>query len=236
MAAVRPTGPQPQPPHRQIQEYFKAVNNFYLEQPALWEQDDSWQGFQWLCADDNEANTIAFLRWDRKGQPLIVLCNFSPIHRDGYRVGAPFGGVWSAVFNTDDPAFGGEGLGDASPIKTEKVPCHDQPQSMVVDLPPMSTVIYRCVRKNPVRKPKSEEKKPAQAQKKAPAKKAASAAKAQKAPAKQAASAETSPKATAKKATATETSQKASSKKSAPKAAPEEPAVKKAPRKSKKSN
>lgn len=56
-------------PHRQTQEFFKAANAFYLEQPALWEQDDSWQGFQWLCADDNQANTVSFLRWGQGGQP-----------------------------------------------------------------------------------------------------------------------------------------------------------------------
>ncbi|WP_251317475.1 1,4-alpha-glucan branching protein GlgB [Flintibacter muris] len=158
-------------PHRQTQDFFKAMNAFYLENSPLWDQDDSWQGFQWLCADDNNANTVAFLRWDRKGTPLIVLCNFSPEHRDGYRVGAPFGGTWAVAFNTDDPAYGGEGLGDKAPIKTEKIPCHDQQQSLAIDLPPMSAVILHCVRKNPVRKPKAE---------KAPAKKAASKAKSEK--------------------------------------------------------
>jgi len=170
-------------PHRQTQEFFKAMNNFYLEQPPLWDQDDSWQGFQWLCADDNQANTVAFLRWDRTGTPLIVLCNFSPEHRKGYRVGAPFGGAWAAVFNTDDEAFGGQGLGDKSPVKTEKIPCHDQQQSLEIDLPPMSTVIYRCTRKNPVRKPKEQGGKTV-AKAKAPAKKAKTAAKPKKVSAK----------------------------------------------------
>ena len=169
-------------PHRQTQEFFKAMNAFYLENAPLWDQDDSWQGFQWLCADDNNANTVAFLRWDRKGQPLIVLCNFSPEHRNGYRVGAPFAGTWAVAFNTDDPAYGGEGLGDKAPIKTEKIPCHDQQQSFTVDLPPMSAVILRCTRKNPVRKPKAE--KP-EAEKKPAAKKASKAApKAEKAAAR----------------------------------------------------
>jgi 1,4-alpha-glucan branching enzyme len=140
--------------NRQTQEFFKSMNAFYLEQPALWEQDDSWQGFQWLCADDAQANTVAFLRWDRKGTPLIIVCNFSPIHRKGYRVGAPFAGTWSPIFNTDDTRFGGQGQGDTSPLKTEKVPHHDQDQSLVIDLPPMSAMIYRCTHKSPVRKPK----------------------------------------------------------------------------------
>ena len=182
-------------PHRQTQDFVKAINAFYLENAPLWEQDDSWQGFQWLCADDNNANTVAFLRWDRKGNPLIVVCNFSPEHRNGYRVGAPFSGSWGVAFNTDDPAFGGEGLGDKEPVKTEKIPCHDQQQSFAIDLPPMSAVIYRCVRKNPVRKPKAEKASDAaKAEKKPAAKKATKAApKAEKAPAKKAAKAEKAP-------------------------------------------
>ena len=167
-------------PHRQTQEFFKAMNAFYLEQPPLWEQDDSWQGFQWLCADDNTANTVAFLRWDRKGTPLLVLCNFSPEHREGYRVGAPFAGSWAVVLNTDDPAYGGQGLGNKEPVKTEAVPCHDQQQSLTVDLPPMSAVILRCVRKSPVRRPKAapeqaEEKKAWKAKAEGPAAKGAKA-------------------------------------------------------------
>ena len=142
-------------PHRQTQEFFKAANAFYLEQPALWEQDDSWQGFQWLCADDNQANTVSFLRWDKEGSPLLVVCNFSPVHRKGYRVGTPFAGMWSAVLNTDDVSFGGGGLGDQDPVRTEYTPCHDQDQSMEIDLPPMAAVIYRCTRKFPKRKPKA---------------------------------------------------------------------------------
>ena len=182
-------------PHRQTQTFFKTMNALYLEQPALWEQDNSWQGFQWLCADDNNANTVAFLRWDKAGKPLIVVCNFSPEHRKGYRVGVPFGGTWAPILNTDSAEFGGQGLGDTAPIKTEKVPCHDQQQSMVIDLPPMSAMIYRCIRKNPIRKPKADKaaepaKAPAKAKKAAAPKTkkaAAPKAKAEKAPAKKSA-------------------------------------------------
>ena len=197
-------------PHRQTQEFFQAMNAFYLEQPALWEQDDSWQGFQWLCADDSTANTVAFLRWDREGRPLIVVCNFSPEHRKGYRVGAPFAGTWAPAFNTDDARFGGQGLGDTANLKTEKVPFHEQTQSLVIDLPPMSAMIYRCVRKAPGRKPKAETD-------------AAKAEKAEKKPAKtaKAAKAAAKPKST-KAAAETDAAPKPAPKKRAPrkKAAP----------------
>lgn len=145
-------------PHRQIHQFFKTANAMYLEQTALWEQDDSWQGFQWLCADDNTANTVAFLRWDREGKPLVVVANFSPIHRKGYQVGLPFPGTWAPVFNTDAEEFGGAGLGDTAPIKSVDIPCHDQEQSMAIDLPPMSVMIYRCTRRAPVRKKKDSAK------------------------------------------------------------------------------
>ena len=147
-------------PHRQIHKFFQAANAFYLAEPALWEQDDSWQGFQWLCADDHTANTVAFLRWDREGRPLIVVCNFSPIHRKGYYVGAPFPGAWAPVLNTDAAEFGGSGLGDTAPIKTVNTPCHDQEQALSIDLPPMSVMVYRCIRSSPVRKKKAGEKAP----------------------------------------------------------------------------
>ena len=94
----------------------------------------------------------------------MVLCNFSPIHREGYQVGVPFHGVWTPIFNTDSPQFGGEGLGDTKPIESERIPCHEQKQSMAVDLPPMSAMVYRCSARFPEEAPEEapEEKETAQ--------------------------------------------------------------------------
>lgn len=135
---------------RKIQNYMKDINAFYLAEPALWEQDDSWQGFQWLAEEDAEECVLAFLRWDNAGRPLLVACNFSPIHHESYRVGVPFGGTWSPVFNSDGTAYGGGGRGDTTPCDTEEVPCHDQERSVVINLPPLSSVVYRCVQMNPI--------------------------------------------------------------------------------------
>ncbi len=141
--------------NRDIQAFFKAANELYLSRSELWEIDFSWEGFQWLEADDANANTVAFLRKNSKGDNLIVVCNFSPVHREGYRVGVPYAGKYEVLLNSDDTAFGGSGLGDKGLIASEKVPCHGQEQSIVIDLPPMSGVIYRCAKKNPVRKSKA---------------------------------------------------------------------------------
>ncbi len=141
--------------HRRLKAFFQAANALYLRSPQLWEEDFDWKGFQWLCPDDANGNTVAFLRRDKKGGFLAVLCNFSPVSHPGYRLGVPVAGKYAVVLNSDDPAFGGGGGGDKGLISTEKIPCHGQEQSITVDLPAMSAVVYRCARKNPVRKSKA---------------------------------------------------------------------------------
>ena len=180
--------------NRQMQRFFQAANAMYLHYPPLWEEDFDWRGFQWLNADDNTANTVSFLRWDTKGEFLITVVNFSPVHREGYRIGVPVAGRYGVVLNSDDVEFGGTGLGDNGPLPSEKIPCHGQEQSIVIDLPPMAGVVYRCVRKNPVRKPKApvEAKKAPGEAKKAPAK---AAAEGKKPPAKGAKETKPAPKA-----------------------------------------
>ena len=138
--------------HRALHEFVKSANALYLSQSALWEEDFSWNGFQWLCVDDYQGNCVAFLRKDSKGKPLAVLCNFSPVHREGYRLGVPDPGRYECLLNTDDPRFGGEGRGDQGELTTTYTPCHDQEQSILVDLPPMSALIFRCSRKFPPRR------------------------------------------------------------------------------------
>ncbi|HIR84027.1 MAG TPA: 1,4-alpha-glucan branching protein GlgB [Candidatus Galloscillospira excrementavium] len=143
--------------NQQTQAFFKAANAFYLAHSELWEQDFSWEGFQWICADDYQGNCVGFLRWSKKGEFLLTVCNFSPVHRQGYRLGAPVAGQYERVFSSDEVAFGGAGLGDRAPLKTEAVASHGMEQSLVLDLPPMSAVLYRCTRKFPKRRSKAVE-------------------------------------------------------------------------------
>ena len=140
--------------NRKTKDFFQAANHLYLAQPALWQEDFSWEGFEWIYADDNQANTISFLRKDDKGDFLVTVCNFSPVDRTGYRIGVPVPGAYTCIFNTDDVSFGGEGRGDKEPVKSTYTPCHEREQSIVITLPPMSAVIYKCTRKFPARRKK----------------------------------------------------------------------------------
>ena len=140
--------------NRKTQAFFKAANHLYLEHPELWQDDFSWEGFEWIYADDNQANTISFLRKDDKGDALVIVCNFSPVDRTGYCIGVPVPGAYTCIFNTDDEAFGGEGRGDKEPVKSTYNPCHGREQSIIITLPPMSAVIYKCTRKFPAQRKK----------------------------------------------------------------------------------
>ena len=135
--------------HRQTQVFFRDLNRFYLEHKPLWDLDFSWEGFEWIYADDNQANTLSFLRKDEKGDFLLILCNFSPIFRDHYHVGVPFRGVYQEVFNTDLEEYGGEGHRNLGDLKTIDAPCHGRAQQLCVDVPPMGAVVLRCKKKLP---------------------------------------------------------------------------------------
>ncbi len=146
--------------HRQLQRFFKDANELYLQSPALWQQDFSWEGFQWICADDESGNTAIFRRMDKNGRALIVAVNFSPVFRDHYTIGVPRPGRYHEVFNTDRVEYGGLGRLNED-CKTQYVPCHGQEQSITVDIPPLGAVIFKCTKAFPVRKKKAlEEPKP----------------------------------------------------------------------------
>ena len=137
--------------HRKLHTFFQAANALYLQQPPLWQQDDSWKGFSWIEPDAADENTILFRRIDKRGQELLVAINFSPVFRKDYRVGVPQAGRYEEVFNTDRIEFGGQGHANP-PIKSEYIPCHSFPQSILVDIPPMGAVILHCTRRFPSRK------------------------------------------------------------------------------------
>lgn len=137
--------------HRKMKDYVKALNHFYLENKSLWEDDEGWSGYNWISPDDSNQSIIAFLRKGRKPKDfMIVVINFTPVHRPDYRVGVPKEKGYEEVFNSDDISFGGSGIVTSSTIATESVPCHNFPQSVVLSVPPLSAVFIRPVR--PTRK------------------------------------------------------------------------------------
>lgn len=135
------------PPFRRHQAYFRSANRFYLANPPLWEIDDSWDGFQWICPDDRGSNILLYRRKGSGGAELLVAVNFSPVDRLGYRIGVPVAGEYKVVFDTDRTDFGGSGRVNGHPIRSYPVSCHHLPHSIVVDIPPMTGLVLQCVRR-----------------------------------------------------------------------------------------
>ena len=131
------------PENQRLHAFFKAANAFYKEEPALWDVDFDWQGFEWLVPDDNHNNVIVFLRRDRGGNELLCAVNFSPNDYGAYRVGVPPRRQYVPAFTTDAPAFGGTGFADISPVAVEAVPSHGRDHSAVIRIPAFGAVFLR---------------------------------------------------------------------------------------------
>ncbi len=129
--------------HAGVQRCMRDINNMYTDTPALWQRDDDPMGFEWIDANDHQANTFSWLRWDNDGRPLACLVNFSPVPREGYRVGLPFAGQWIEVLNTDASLYGGSGLGNLGVVHAADEPWHGRPASADVTLPPLAAVWLR---------------------------------------------------------------------------------------------
>ena len=129
--------------NQQTQRFFKDINRFYLSQSPLWDIDFSWEGFEWLVADDNHNNVVVFVRRDREGRELIAAVNFSPVGRADYRFGVPPKKTYREVFTTDFPAYGGTGdWRNEGELLTESIPSHGKPCSLCVTIPPLGAVFF----------------------------------------------------------------------------------------------
>ena len=135
------------PAHKNLQNFFKAINHFYLKSTPLFEQDFSWNGFSWISNDDYLKSVISFRRIDKKGKELIIICNFQPVERKDYRIGVPYSGVYNEVFSTNDEAFGGTGSMNKKNIHSEKIPMHGFENSISLVLSPMSVSYFELTRK-----------------------------------------------------------------------------------------
>ena len=152
--------------HAQMQRFSKDLNHFYLEHSPLWEVDFSWEGFSWISNDDYTQSVIAFRRFDKEGNELMVVCNFLPVLREKYCIGAPYPGVYEEIFSSDAVIYGGSGLSNGAEIKTQDdEPMHGMEQSICLNLAPLSVVFILCKQKKVRRKKPAAKSKTAAASK-----------------------------------------------------------------------
>ena len=131
--------------HKKTQEYFKALNHFYLENSSLWSLDYEEEGFKWIDADNSEESVLSFIRIGKnKKEKLIFICNFTPEVYYDFKVGVPGLGEYVEVFNSDSLEFGGAGniMGD-SILKATEESFKDFDYSISVKVPPLGTLVLK---------------------------------------------------------------------------------------------
>jgi 1,4-alpha-glucan branching enzyme len=133
--------------HAGVSRLVGDLNALYRAKGALHRKDCEAEGFEWLSHEDAQASMLAWLRKGLDGERAIVACNFTPVPREGFRLGVPAPGeggapaVWREALNTDSARYGGSNLGNGGqPLRVEAVPAHGRGHSVVLTLPPLATV------------------------------------------------------------------------------------------------
>lgn len=135
-----------EPDHRALQQYVKALNTFYQEHPAWYETDFDAEGFEWLSSMDADHSIITFMRYDaKKEERLLVVCNFTPVTYENFKIGVPVAGKYKEIFNSDQISFGGTGCINARQKSAKKIPWDGREYSLTISVPPLGMSVYRCV-------------------------------------------------------------------------------------------
>ena len=127
--------------HRKTRDFIRALNHYYLAHPALWQVEDSWDGFRWLNADDNTRSVITYYRTDEKGRKTLVLCNFAAQRWEDYRMGVPEADAYRVVLCSEEERFGGAGCPAEQLYRSEQEPLGQWANSITLDVPPLCCII-----------------------------------------------------------------------------------------------
>jgi 1,4-alpha-glucan branching enzyme len=128
--------------HRKLQALVRELNRIYRAEPSLWEADADSAGFRFIDADNADDNVVAFMRIAPKSRArsIICVCNFSPVVREGYRIGVPSLGEYREILNTDSEIFGGGNVGNSGVVAAEPEPWHGFGNSLTLRLPPLGVL------------------------------------------------------------------------------------------------
>jgi 1,4-alpha-glucan branching enzyme len=146
------------PQRRSFDRWLTALNVAYRNEPALHALDCDPHGFEWIDTHDADRSVISFIRKSPQGQEtqtghgesesgrgdqIIFVGNFTPVPRYNYRIGAPRGGFWRELLNSDAVEHGGSGHGNLGGVEASPVPCHGRMHSLTLTLPPLGAVFLK---------------------------------------------------------------------------------------------
>lgn len=129
-----------------LQRYVRELNYLYKKYPALYELDFHRAGFEWISALDADHSIIAFVRQSKREEALLVVCNFTPVTYDSYRIGVPFHGKYKEILNSDHINYGGSDRRNKRVKLSKNIPWDGRDHSLVVVIPPLGISVYTCQR------------------------------------------------------------------------------------------
>jgi 1,4-alpha-glucan branching enzyme len=130
--------------HQGLQRWMTELNRAYRDEPALYELDFDPAGFSWIDANDADNSVLSYVRMGKSTADIILaVFNFTPVPREGYRIGVPDGGFWREILNSDAEQYWGSGQGNYGGVEADPEPWHGRPHSLRLQLPPLSMVLLK---------------------------------------------------------------------------------------------
>jgi 1,4-alpha-glucan branching enzyme len=131
------------PMHDGLRRLVQHLNYLYKSEPALWQLDDSYEGFEWIDFHDAESSVVAYVRKAQNGPNLIFIVNATPVPRHAYRIGAAGEGWYEEILNTDAETYGGSNVGNFGGVHADAITWQGQSHSISVNLPPLGVVAFK---------------------------------------------------------------------------------------------
>jgi 1,4-alpha-glucan branching enzyme len=131
------------PKHDGLRRLVQHLNYVYKNEPALWDQDDTYEGFEWIDFHDSDHCVVAFLRRSQAGGLLAFVVNATPVPRYNYRLGVPNDGFYREIINTDGETYGGSNVGNLGGLQADQVDWQGRLYSIVINLPPLAVVAFK---------------------------------------------------------------------------------------------
>lgn len=129
--------------HAQLQEYVKDLLHMYKKYPALYKNDNGYEGFEWMNANDGDRSIFSFVRWSpTKRNNMLFVVNFTPVEREDYRVGVPKKKQYKLILNSADPKYGGSCEKKTVTYKAAKGECDGQPYYLEYPLPAYGVAVF----------------------------------------------------------------------------------------------
>jgi len=131
------------PLHNGMQQWVRDLNHLYKSTPALYESDFDGDGFTWIDFNDRDSSLVSFIRRNKMGDEVVIVCNFTPVRKENYRVGFPCGGTWREALNSDSARYGGSNNGNSGSVEANWTWWQGQPASATITVPPLGIMYFK---------------------------------------------------------------------------------------------